>query len=225
MAAEPEAYDAHVIPRCGVLLAITASCLGVSGCGTSRSQPPVQRIHVAARPAYVPDELVAHRLHNFYDRFVRRGMVVRQANDVGPGRVFDNQNHGFALAAVRNEIYPATTHDGGRTWRVNGPLLVGDGADASTIVTDVGVASANTYFAYGGARSVIDLTSDAGKQWWQVAQDGSILAVLAEPKRRLAAVVQFQQHPNGPLVGSAFNAVYVSTDQGRHWRYTSQTVP
>jgi phage baseplate assembly protein gpV len=73
-----------------------------------------------------------------------------------------------------------------------------------------------TEYAYGA--SVVDVTTNAGRTWWQAFLGEQVLAVTFQ-HNRLIAIVQ-QQTTNQGL--KAVTQVYVSKDGGRHWRYNDQ---
>jgi hypothetical protein len=150
---------------------------------------------------------------------LRPGTVVRSA-DLGV-RVFPNAGHGFALASVGEGQYPAASVDGGRTWRVDGPVLHVNAAQAPLVVLQVGAASQRTYFAWGGpgGGQVVDVTSDGGKHWWQAILGDVVMAVVASGDGRLIA---FSQSTANSSPTSAVTWVYVSKDGGRHWRYNNR---
>jgi hypothetical protein len=135
-------------------------------------------------------------------------------------RVFANANHGFALALVSDATYPAATTDGGRTWKIDGPPLHLNAAQAPLVVTQVG-AHKSTYFAWGGpgGGNVVDVTPDAGRHWWQAFLGGFVLSVVSTFNGHLVASVQ---SPAGGRGQQAQNSVYVSKDAGHHWRLTTK---
>jgi hypothetical protein len=144
----------------------------------------------------------------------RPGTRVRSA-DLGT-RVFADARHGFALASIDDGQFPAATADGGRTWRVNGPVLHENAAQAPLSVNEVGIANRRTYFAFGGGQ-VVDVTSDGGRHWFRAILGDVVVAVAAPGDGRLIAFAQ--------VAGSGSRAntvVYVSRDGGRHWRRTTR---
>jgi photosystem II stability/assembly factor-like uncharacterized protein len=126
-------------------------------------------------------------------------------------RVFVDARHGFALASVGQAQYPAASVDAGRTWRVSGPALHLNAAQAPFAVCEVGALSRLAYFADGCGGVVVDSTSDGGAHWSRASLGGTVLGVVATGARLTAFV-----HREGSLGPGAL--VYVSTDGGRHWR-------
>ena len=149
---------------------------------------------------------------------LRWGTVVRSAT-LGQ-RVFPDARHGFALADVGGGQYPATTSDGGTTWRVDGPPLHVNAAQAPLVVLQVGAANRHTFFAWGGpgGGQSVDVTSDAGKHWFRALLGDVVMAVVADPNGRLVA---FAQVATGSTGATAATWVYVSRDGGRHWHYST----
>ncbi len=91
-------------------------------------------------------------------------------------RVFANASDGFALADVGSAQYPARSVDGGSTWRIDGPQVHVDAADGVEGVGYVGVAGPRTLFAYGS--SAVDVTTDAGRIWWETFLGELVVAVV-----------------------------------------------
>ncbi len=143
-------------------------------------------------------------------RTLRAGTLVEGRDIVGV-RAFVNATHGFALASVGEAQYPAATVDAGKTWRTDGPALHLDAAQAPLSVINAGAANQHTFFAYGGGQ-VVDVTSDAGKHWWQAFLGDGVLSVVAFGNR-LIAVAQDSSGSGD----TAQTVVYVSRDGGRHW--------
>lgn len=143
------------------------------------------------------------------------GRLVANRFIVGP-RVFTDASHGFGIAAPIGAQWPAVTEDGGRTWRIAGPYLHVDAADAGDAFSQIGAASRRLLFAGGGANNV-DTTPDGGRHWYQAyLATGTVLGITWDRfSRELLAFVQPLRH-HGPLP----TWTYVSKD-GIHWKYTT----
>jgi hypothetical protein len=142
----------------------------------------------------------------------------------GSVRAFFGADDGFALAngSTDSATYPARTTDGGRTWRVAGPQFHIDAADAAEGVEYVGIASAHTQYAYGS--SVVDVTSNAGRTWYEAFLGEQVAAVVPGFNGSLVALVQNSrtgQMKPGPQ--PVTTTQYVSTDGGRVWRRTTRS--
>lgn len=144
---------------------------------------------------------------------VAPGTRVR-STDVFTPRVFADDLTGFALADQGNAQYPVTSQDGGRTWRIDGPQLHVDAADGAEGVGSVGLRTAHTFYAFGS--SVVDVTTNGGRTWWEAFLGELVVAVVPGPRHSLVAYVQQQ------LSQSVSTWQYVSVDGGRHWRYTTR---
>jgi photosystem II stability/assembly factor-like uncharacterized protein len=151
---------------------------------------------------------------------VRRGTLVR-SNDLGV-RVFVDARRGFALADLRNgETYPAATLDGGKNWRIDGPVFHIPAANGAAVVTQVGAARPSTYFAFGGG-SVVDVSSDAGHHWHIATLGENILSVVpGTSPHHLIAVSQVFLGNTSTRVAEV---LYLSADGGRHWHRTDRAV-
>ncbi|MGH2916070.1 MAG: hypothetical protein ACRDMX_13885 [Solirubrobacteraceae bacterium] len=147
---------------------------------------------------------------------VAPGTIVRSSTLFGT-RVFSDGRNGLALADVGQAQYPARTTDGGARWRIDGPQLHVDAADGPEAVGSVGVASSRTLFAYGS--SVVDVSTDAGRVWWETFLGGLVVAVVPGSGHSLLAYVQ--QSQSNAAVNPAVTWQYVSRDGGRHWRYST----
>jgi len=137
------------------------------------------------------------------------GSAVR-ANEITGQRVFVDASHGFALASVGQAQYPATTSNGGRTWRTDGPALHLNAAQAPLAVTMIGAAGRRTVFAFGSGQ-VIDTTSDGGQHWYRALFTGLPMAVVRNAQGHLVAYVDGETGANGTWQ-------YVSKNGGRTWR-------
>jgi hypothetical protein len=162
----------------------------------------------AAVTSTAPRALTAHQLRA-RPHAVRPGTRIAASRLFG-NRVFPTARRGIALANAGQAQYPALTVDGGRTWRIDGPQLHVDAADAPEAVGSVGAHGSHTFFAFGS--SAIDVTTDSGRTWWETLVGGLVVAVVPGTGNHLVAYVQS---------GGGRTAQYVSRDGGRHWRYST----
>ena len=75
----------------------------------------------------------------------------------------------------------------------------------------------HVWFAWGPGISVVDVTPDAGKHWWQAALPGMVLTVYAPQTNcnRLIALVEPFTKRQHPLLWT-----YASPN-GRKWKYAA----
>jgi hypothetical protein len=141
------------------------------------------------------------------------------SSDLFTDRVFANAQDGFALANGGNAQYPALSTDGGRSWRIDGPQVHVDAADGPEGVGYVGVAGPRTFFAYGS--SVVDVTTNSGRTWWETYLGELVMAVVPAGNELVAYVRQSvsNDHPSPAVTWQ-----YVSRDGGRHWSYGTALV-
>ena len=172
-------------------------------------------IFVASAPSpRPPRELAGARLRP-RPGAVRPGTAVKQ-DDLFTDRVFASAADGFALASVGGAQYPARSLDGGRRWRIDGPQVHVDAADGAEGVEFVGLAGPRTFFTYGS--EVVDVTTDAGRTWWETFLGELVVAVVPGSGNALVAYVQQQSSENS--TNRAVTWQYVTRDGGRHWSYT-----
>jgi hypothetical protein len=113
-------------------------------------------------------------------------------------------------------MYPLATIDGGKTWRIVGPIVNVAAAQGAAAVGQAGVINARTWFMCCGLNTIVDVTPDAGKHWWAALLPGEVINVFAgdDLHARLIAVV-----PPFPTARSRQRLwIYTSVD-GRRWAY------
>jgi hypothetical protein len=196
-----------VFAACGALAAALAGGFSSSISARARTvgQSPPLRFLGLTRLAPQPGALAA-------------GTVVARRS-VGE-RIFPSRGTGFALARVGSTTYPVSSVNDGRVWRVDGPWLYREAADAPAAIDDIGVASPNMFYAYGP--SVIDVTPDGGRLWWQTflpAQDGFVVAIV--PGFHVDLVAYVEQRRSHDRASPLATFQYVTSDGGRHWRYST----
>jgi hypothetical protein len=188
---------------------LAATCVGVAAAKVTISpRPPAPTVNAIPVPTVtaIPIARVPNTL--------RPGHVVHSST-LGH-RLFVDGTHGFALANVGNAQYPAATVNGGRTWRVNGPALHLNAAQAPLSVCEVGALDRRNYWADGCGGQVVDTTNDGGKHWWRSLFEGGVLSVVSSGGRLLVFVESFT-----PTGTSATIQAYASTDKGRNWHFES----
>jgi hypothetical protein len=132
------------------------------------------------------------------------------ASGIYGNRVFIDANRGYALVQHGQAQYPATTADGGKTWKTNGPALHVNAAQAPLAVAFIGAGGTKKVFAWGGGQ-VIDATPDGGAHWYRATFTGLPVAVLKNPKGHLVAFV------DGQAGATTVATQYVSKDGGKSW--------
>lgn len=131
--------------------------------------------------------------------------------------MFADARHGFTLASIDGEIYPAATVDGGRTWRVDGPVFHISAAAAPVSLGGPGVAGPRTYFAsegLPGGTTVVDVTTDSGRSWWQALLPGGAVFVGAFDGELTAIVA-----PRTELQGAGAPLWAYQSKTGIRWTY------
>jgi photosystem II stability/assembly factor-like uncharacterized protein len=205
----------------GHVVAVIA-VLSMAGCGASAGPSP--QSPASARSADVPSQprtVLAGRVTSGAFRTIKPGTPVDSKQLTT--RVFADARRGFALFEnLAGETFPATTTDGGRVWRVAGPVLHAPAAQGALAVTQVGTAGPGRYMAFGDG-SVVDVTSDGGKQWWRAALGDEVPAVIASGGQLIAFAQE--QAPTARETLHAVVWVYRSTDGGRVWHATKQLAP
>ncbi len=197
----------RLVTTISAVLALTATCGAAAAGAVTVSPLPPAPIGVISPPTVTATPIA--RVPNT----LRPGRIVRSST-LGH-RVFVDNTHGFALANVSDAQYPASTVNGGRTWRVNGPALHLNAAQAPLVVCEVGALDRRNYWADGCGGQVVDTTNDGGKHWWRSLFEGGVLSVVSSGGRLLVFLESFT--PNG----TATIQVYASTDNGKTWRFES----
>lgn len=213
----------RVVVRVNAGLAGIAVTLVVAGCsvaGSGSRTPPPRRPRpstIVQRPAALPPALTitAQPSANRTGAWLAPGTVVRPAgSDAG---VFADARHGFTLASIDYVTYPLATVDGGRTWRIAGPALPLVASAGTVAGSQPGVAGPQTYFASEGLgmTTVVEVTTDAGKHWWQAflpggavfvgAFGGELTAIVAAPSNGTS---------DAPVAMWAYHS-----RSGRRWSY------
>jgi hypothetical protein len=136
-------------------------------------------------------------------------------------RTFATRRDGFALGNLSGSeggaMYPLATTDGGKAWRIAGPVVNVPAAQGGVTVAQAGVANARTWFMCCGGNTVVDVTTDAGKHWWQAFLPAEVINVFAgdNPHARLVAIVRAYSNP-----GHIHHRLWAFTSMdGRRWTY------
>jgi hypothetical protein len=196
-------------------LIVVAAAVAAAGAALGEGLAATSTASTRAHAASPPNRLAARRLRPRAGA-VAPGVAVSSSALFGD-RVFANAHDGFALANDGQAQYPALSADGGHSWRIDGPQLHVDAADGPEGVGYVGVAGPREFFAYGS--SVVDVTSDGGRTWWETFLGELVMAVVSGPRNDLVAYVKQSvstDHPNPAVTWQ-----YVSRDAGRHWTYST----
>lgn len=182
----------------GYVIAIAAGCVALDAL-TGTPGTAVQARATTRSPA-PPRHLVARRLRP-RPGALAPGTPIR-SSDLFSDRVFANGSDGVSLASRGSAQYPARSVDGGRHWRIDGPQLHIDAADGPDGVGYVGVGGPRTFFAYGS--SAVDVTTNAGRTWWETFLGELVVAVVRGPRHDLSrtfnsrpAVAAAAQHSRG----------------------------
>lgn len=190
-----------------------AGALALGVCAALTFEPVSSGTSSRPRPAFVA---AGPRPATRAARPLRPGTVVPPAN-VGVA-VFADARHGFTLASMSgSETYPAATVDGGRTWRIDGPVLPTLPSGGPAVISQPGIAGPRTYFVSEGVGgiTVVDVTTDAGKRWWRTLLPGGPVFVGAY-EGELTAIVAGSTIDR-PDAQETFWAFHSKT--GRRWTY------
>ncbi|MDQ6779065.1 MAG: hypothetical protein M3256_25250 [Actinomycetota bacterium] len=218
-------------PAMLAVIVLVIGSTGVAACGSAPKPGPRQAVKAAASRTWMPPSVAAMRISTSQSGGrVPLGTVVQPAafkiHALPPHsttRVFADSRHGYALAFITSGTYPATTIDGGKTWRVDGPAFHIDAAQGGLGVGEMGVASDRIAFAWGGVApdSVIDLTTDGGKHWWRAFLPGFVLFVAHEGGTVVANVDGSMKQ--GRVTHTGLWAY--GTKNGRIWTYVNTLSP
>jgi hypothetical protein len=202
---------------------VVFTMITVAGCGSPSTATPITTEHhkaiaVATMPATISS--ICKRTASY--TFSAGYEVQKVGTEVSPssvlsevetyGEAFVGAKAGYALAVVNSQTYPATTLDGGLTWRINGPMLYLAAADAGQDVTEIGAAAPNWEFIWGSGNQV-DFSTDGGNDWCEANLGGPVLSVGANPPDMWAILGS----PPVPGQSSEKPTTYVSGDGGLKW--------
>jgi hypothetical protein len=167
-------------------------------------------VGVGSAAAAGPQQTVTATLISRPSQTLAPGTTV-SASKIFGNRVFTGAQRGFALVNTGEAQYPATTVNGGKTWKTDGPALHLNAAQAPLAVIYIGAAGPKTIFAWGTGQ-VIDTTSDGGQHWYRALFFGLPVAVVRNPQGHLVAFV------DGETSSSKSSLQYVSKNGGKTWR-------
>lgn len=143
--------------------AVVAIATAAAGCGTSRTPTtrPLRRSAQTTIPRQVPVEPLADQEGR---ASVKRGTLVPR--DEVSGTAFTAPAIGYGLGLVGTLASPVETRDGGRSWRVAGPLFFagGDGSGGSLAVSEMLALGRSRVIAWGSG-GFVDWTCDGGRSW------------------------------------------------------------
>ncbi len=201
-------------------VAAVIAMLSMAGCAASASKQSLASPRSADVPSQ-PRTVLAGRMTSGAFRTIKPGTPVDSKQLAT--RVFADASHGFALFDnLAGETFPARTTDGGRVWRIAGPVLHAPAAQGAGAVTQVGTAGPGGYMAFGDG-SVVDVTNDGGRHWWRAALGDEVPAVIASGGQLIAFAQE--QEPTARETLHALVWVYGSSDGGRVWHATNQLAP
>lgn len=161
-----------------VATALTSSLLACSvvGTGGASALPGSRASHASADlphavvvplnddfPRHVPVEKGLEFSREF--TFLARGTVLTPGQARGVEDVSGSVVRWGVYHAQASQ-YPVRSRDAGRTWMVMGPSLSGDWAGGSTFLVTESFAL-NEDCVYYASNSVIDLSMNAGRTWYQ----------------------------------------------------------
>lgn len=102
--------------------------------------------------------------------------------------------------------YPVISRDGGKSWKIDGPIFDTVGASGPDEADFIVATSASSVYAWGHG-NLVRSTTDAGQHWWMTFFSMAI-GKVTNSNGTLAATVS---------VGPSTTATYSSEDYGRTW--------
>lgn len=204
--------------------------LALTAVGCGRSGPSVRAASRSPPPTHSspPKQVIARQLGSQVPGALRRGRPLH-GSELG-ARVFADRRDGFALAmTVVGAAYPATTHDGGRTWHVDGPMLFSPPAGGPVAVDTPGLAGSRVYFAWlSDLGNVVDVTGDGGQHWWQTVLPGEVVSMVPSPiatktqsvsTKGQSEITAIVAGPTSDPRGKGASLWEYRTRDGRRWSY------
>jgi hypothetical protein len=127
---------------------------------------------------------------------------------------------GWGLWCLDQFEYPVFSVDQGATWRVGGRYFQGPWADAAAMATVMTTVSASVAVAWTPDTSTLYVTPDAGSHWYAQWHLGDVESVVSSTTRGRVDLIEVMVGSSG--FARRGNALYWSTDQGRHWFLKNQ---
>lgn len=128
-------------------------------------------------------------------------------------------NLGWGTATLRKFLYPVTSSDHGKTWRVGGVYFAKPIAPAIDYVSFVKIFSSRNVAIYARNATTVDVTTDGGVSWNQTIFPALIVGVRQSavsttqlPWGTIAVKLQ-----SGPNVATR-SGEYLSNDGGIQWK-------
>jgi hypothetical protein len=120
---------------------------------------------------------------------------------------------GLATFPASSQTYPVISTDGGRTWKVDGPLFHVDALQGASVITALGRLGSHGAYFWGRGANVVWVTTDEGAHWWSSGfPDYGVHSVSAR-RGVLRAISLGQQFKNDKFEGY----LYVSANSGQTW--------
>jgi hypothetical protein len=114
--------------------------------------------------------------------------------------------------SLSGSVYPVLSTDGGRHWRIDGPLFYRAAADAPDVTTSLAALGHDTLMAWGSGGNFVKTSTDRGAHWYKADFPVGVYSA------RVASghlVVRAEGNPD--RAGRFPTRRYSSYDGGRVW--------
>ena len=126
---------------------------------------------------------------------------------------------GLAFFSHRGgSTYPAISTDGGKDWRVDGPVFHQNAAQGALAVGSIGILGPESAYFWGAGGNAVRVTTDGGLHWQQTWFGAG--AKIVSFDRGTMYAVAFGNEVDGGSTVERF--LYASTDSGEMWQLRGQ---
>jgi hypothetical protein len=146
---------------------------------------------------------------------------------VAPGDITSEVKLGSGVKAgladrgtVFGFVYPALSHDHGRSWTIDGPMFFAPIADGAGATDRMVAASDHTLIAWGRGGNLVKVSRDLGAHWRQTDFSSGVETVRTVGPTVIVRALG-DQLPPGNNTRSFATWNYRSIDGGSNWHRTT----
>lgn len=213
-------------PELSARPAPTPVSAGPTACSTANSSnlagvfPGLQSPPLSPPPQFLSDTvLAAPLLETPVPYYLPAGTAVPKADIIVACPASGTVSFGLAFLLHRGgSTYPAISTDGGKNWRVDGPVFHQDAAQGPLAVASIGILGTNAAYFWGSGGNAVRITTDGGLHWQQAWFGAGVKTVSFD--RGTMYAVAFGDEVDGGSTVQKF--LFASTDSGGTWQLRGQ---